>query len=157
MSEDTDRILTEHGAAAKHSTVPGVPPEQQLRPYLAAGDRAEGQAEANAGAGQREEGAEGGESGEVGEVGEDWDIVHVGAADTPDHGAQALMRTSDGDFRISAAEVDGKVGLKIERFHPHETPDGDHVADPGTDHESGSTTDGSTTSDDSTSDGPSTD
>jgi hypothetical protein len=54
---------------------------------------------------------------------EDWDIVHVGTADTPDHGAQALMRTSDGDFRISAAEVDGKVGLKIERYHPDETPD----------------------------------
>ncbi|HEV2639859.1 MAG TPA: hypothetical protein VGX23_32300 [Actinocrinis sp.] len=154
MSEDTDRILTEHGAAAKHSTVPGVPPEQQLRPYLAAGDRAEGQVDADAGAGQREEGAEAGESGEVGE---DWDIVHVGAADTPDHGAQALMRTSDGDFRISAAEVDGKVGLKIERFHPHETLDGDHAADPGAaDHETGSTTDGST-SDNSTSDGSSTD
>jgi hypothetical protein len=59
---------------------------------------------------------------ETTEDGETWDIVHVGAADTPDHGAQAMMRTSDGDFRISAAEVDGKVGLKIERLHPHETP-----------------------------------
>lgn len=53
-----------------------------------------------------------------------WDVVHVGTADTPDHGAQALMRTSDGDFRISAAEVDGKVGLKIERYHPHDESDG---------------------------------
>ena len=55
---------------------------------------------------------------------DDWDVVHVGTADTPDHGAQAVMRTSDGDFRISAAEVDGKVGLKIEKLHPHETADG---------------------------------
>lgn len=59
-----------------------------------------------------------------------WDVVHEGTADTPDHGAQALMRTSDGDFRISAAEVEGKVGLKIERLHPHETPDGDDAAAP---------------------------
>lgn len=51
---------------------------------------------------------------------ESWDLVHVGTADTPDHGARALMRTSDGDFRISATEVDGKVGLKIERYHPHD-------------------------------------
>jgi hypothetical protein len=65
-----------------------------------------------------------GSQSETGEDGETWDIVHVGAADTPDHGAQAMMRTSDGDFRISAAEVDGKVGLKIERLHPPETPAG---------------------------------
>lgn len=61
---------------------------------------------------------------EAAEDDEDWDVVHVGTADTPDHGAQAVMRTSDGDFRISAAEVDGKVGLKIEKLHPHETDDG---------------------------------
>lgn len=60
---------------------------------------------------------------ETTEEDDDWDVVHVGTADTPDHGAQAVMRTSDGDFRISAAEVDGKVGLKIEKLHPHESAD----------------------------------
>lgn len=61
-----------------------------------------------------------------------WDVVHTGTADTPDHGAQALMRTSDGYFRISADDVDGKVGLKIERLHLQhisDETDGVHTAD----------------------------
>jgi len=31
---------------------------------------------------------------EPGKDGETWDVAHVGAADTPDHGAQAMMRTT---------------------------------------------------------------
>ena len=48
-----------------------------------------------------------------------WLVIHSGTADsarTP--AARALMRTSDGEFRITASHVDGKVGLTIEMLRP---------------------------------------
>jgi hypothetical protein len=49
----------------------------------------------------------------------DWKVIHSGTADsasTP--AARAVMRTSDGEFRITASQVDGKVGLTIEMLKP---------------------------------------
>ena len=48
-----------------------------------------------------------------------WQVIHSGTADsasTP--AARAVMRTSDGEFRITASQVDGKVGLTIEMLKP---------------------------------------
>lgn len=45
----------------------------------------------------------------------EWQVIHSGTADsasTP--AARALMRTSDGEFRITASHADDRVGLRIE-------------------------------------------
>ena len=48
-----------------------------------------------------------------------WEVIHSGTADSAStHAARALMRTSDGEFRITALQVDGKVGLTIEVLKP---------------------------------------
>jgi hypothetical protein len=58
-----------------------------------------------------------------------WQVIHSGTADsarTP--AARAVMRTSDGEFRITASHVDGKVGLTIEMLKADSAafePDGD--------------------------------
>lgn len=71
----------------------------------------------------------------------DWKVIHSGTADsasTP--AARAVMRTSDGEFRITASQVDGKVGLTIEMLEPDPaapgpkpTGAGTSSADPGAD------------------------
>lgn len=44
-----------------------------------------------------------------------WRVIHSGVAETAETpAARAVMRTSDGEFRITASHVDGKVGLTIE-------------------------------------------
>jgi len=44
-----------------------------------------------------------------------WDVVHRAVADTATaRGVRALLRSSDGDFRITADRVDGKLILTIE-------------------------------------------
>ena len=48
-----------------------------------------------------------------------WLVIHSGTAESAETpAARAVMRTSDGEFRITASHVDGKVGLTIEMLKP---------------------------------------
>ncbi len=44
-----------------------------------------------------------------------WDVVHHAVADVPTvRGVRALLRSTDGDFRITADRVNGRLALTIE-------------------------------------------
>ena len=48
-----------------------------------------------------------------------WEVIHSTFAASPSsYAARVRMRTSDGLFRITAARVDGKLGVTVERLAP---------------------------------------